>query len=870
MRRARSILLRMAALFTRRRAEQDLAAELESHLQLHVDDNLRAGMTPAQARRAALLKLGGMEATKEACRDRRTLPLLDMLAQDVRYGFRGLHRNAAFTAIVVAILAVGIGANTALFSVIDAVLSRALPYAQPDRLVIVSKRHLVRDVRQNLVSPTNFADWQARTRSFSGLGATQNVTFNLTGAGDAMQLLVQRATAGVLPTLGVQPLLGRFFTPLEDSPNGPRVAILAHSLWTERFGADRNILGRTVTLDAKPYTVIGVMPPGFTFLNRLVAAWTPLNLDPAARWKEGNYLRVVARLKPGVAASAAEAELETIAAEEAREAPEHEAGWDFTIQSLRQQVTGSVRLPLVILAAAIGCVLLIACANIGGLLLARGVARGRETAIRVSIGASRARIACQHFVEALLLAAAGGTLGSLLAWWGTRLLVAAIPDTLRTATLGDVTVNAGALGFAALLTLGTGLLCGLAPALTSGADLRLLRAGADDRFVSSASLRRIFVVAQTALALTLLLCAGLMARSLLNLYATPVGVDPHGVLTFYTSLPAPDRNGFYAQAIDRIRSLPGVISAAAVDNLPLGGLGVGTYCFVEGRPDPPHGSEPIVQLRAITPHYFETLRVPLKAGRDFTVRDNASAPRAYIINAMAAQRFFPNRNPLGQTISIMWDGREPGVVVGVVGDVRYTGIDNEVMPTVYWPHAQHSFGGMNFVIRTAIPPMNAAPTVAAELRRMDRNLPLNRVRPLSALITLETATTRFLMQLLILLAGLALILAASGLFGLLSYLVAQRRREIGIRIALGAFPRQVLVLVLREGAPLVGVGIAIGLALSGFAARYLGTLLHGVTATDPVTYAAVASLVALTALLAMLAPARAALRVDPSTALRQE
>jgi len=316
--------------------------------------------------------------------------------------------------------------------------------------------------------------------------------------------------------------------------------------------------------------------------------------------------------------------------------------------------------------------------------------------------------------------------------------------------------------------------------------------------------------------------------------------------------------------------LPGVISAAAVDNLPLGGQGVGTYFFVEGRPNPPHGSEPIVQLRAITPHYFETLRIPLKAGRDFTERDNATAPRAYIISEMAARNFFPGQDPIGQTISIMWDGKEPGVVVGVAGDVLYTGIDNAVMPAVYWPHAQHSFGGMNFVIRTAIPPMNAAPAVAAEIRRMDRNLPLTRVRPLSALVTLETATNRFLMQLLVLLAALALILAASGLFGLLSYLVAQQRREIGIRVALGAFPRQVLALVLREGASRVAGGIVVGLALSLFAARLLTSLLHGVTATDPITYIAVTVVVALTALLAMLAPARAALRVDPSTALRQE
>jgi putative ABC transport system permease protein len=763
--------------------------------------------------------------------------------------------------------------NTALFSVIDAVLLRSLPYVQPDRLVMIWKQNLQRNVHLNLVSPTNVTDFQTRARSFSSLGGAQDGNFNLTGAGDPVQLMVQRATSGVLPTLGVQPLLGRFFTAQEDRPDGPRVVILTYSLWSERFGADRSILGRTITLDSQPYTVIGVMPLGFTFLNRQVAAWIPLNLDPAARWKEGNYLRVVARLKPYVSAATAEAEVEAIAAQGAREAPALETGWDFTIQSVRDQVTGGVRQPLLILGAAIGCVLLIACANIGGLLLARGVARGRETAIRVSIGASRSRIASQHFVEALLLAAGGGALGVLLAGWGTRLLVAAIPDALRTATLGEVTVDAGGLGFALLLTLGAGLLCGLAPALTTsiGEPYGMLRGSAGTASRRHGSrIRRAFVVVQTALALTLLSGAGLMARSLMNLYATPVGVDSEGVFTFRTSLPAPDRHGFYAEALQRIGSLPGVISAAAIDNLPLGGQGVGTYFFLDGQPDPPHGSEPIVQLRAITPRYFETLHIPLKAGREFSAHDSATAPRSYIVNEMAAQRFFPNQNPIGQTISIMWDGREPGMVVGVVGDVRYTGIDNDVMPTVYWPHAQHSFGGMNFVIRTAIPPMNAASGVAAELRRMDRNLPLNRVRPLSAYIAIETATSRFVMQLLMLLAGLALILATSGLFGLLSYLVDQRRREIGIRVALGAFPRQVLALVVREGLPLLAIGIACGLALSTLAARLLGTLLHGVTATDPATYAAVVVAVALTSLFAMVAPVRAALGIDPSTALRQE
>jgi len=870
VRRARAVLVRVAALFRGRRAEQELADELEGHLELHTAENVRAGMTPAEARRAALVKLGGVEATKEACRERRTLPWIEVLRQDVRYGLRGFRRSPAFAAVVVGILAVGIGANTALFTAIDAMLLRGLPYADADRLVMIWKRHLKRGLDLNLCSPTNFADWQARTRSFASMGAIQNVNVNLTGAGDPTALMVQRASAGVLPTLGVAPMMGRYFTAAEDAPGTPHVVVLTYWLWNERFGADPGILGRAITLDGGRYTVIGVMPAGFTFLNRQVAAWAPLNLDPAARWKDGYYLRVVARLRPGVAAAEAVAELDTIAAQEAQEAPATETGWDISLQSVRDHVTGGARRPLVILGAAMGCVLWIACAIIGGLLLARGMARARETAIRISIGASRWRIASQHFVESLMLASAGGIGGVVLAFWGTRLLDTAIPDTLRTSTLGTLHVNAVALGFAIVATMATGVLCGLAPALAGSHQsvYGVLRRGAGD---GASRVRRGFVVVQTALALTLLSGAGLMARSLANLYTTPLGVQADHILTLRAALPARDEKGFFEEAVERVRALPGVRSAAAVDSLPLGGMGVGTYLFIEGQPDPPHGSEPIVQLRSVTPRYFETLQIPLRAGHDFTERDNTrTAPRAYILSEMAARRFFPNENPVGKKVSILWEGREPGQVVGVVGDVLYTGIDNEVMPTVYMAHAQRPFGGMNFVIRTAVPPMSVVAGVAAELRRMDRDLPLTRVRPLSAIVQIETSTSRFVMQLLMLLAGLALVLAASGLAGLLSYLVAQRRREIGIRVALGAVPRQVLGVVLREGVVLVGMGVASGVLLSAWAARLLGKLLHGVTATDPVTYVLVVLAVAAVAMMAMAAPARAAMKVDPAVTLRQE
>jgi putative ABC transport system permease protein len=878
MRKARVALLRALGLFGKTRRERDLAAEVQSHLELHIDDNLRAGMSYEEARRAALLKLGGVEPLKENVRDRRSLPAVENLIWDLRLAMRGFRKSPGFALLAVAIFTLSIGGSTALFGAIDALLLRSLPFPDPERLVMLwesDQRH--HQSESDEVAPTNFFDWQKNSHSFASMGAAHPIAQNLTGLGQAVQLQVLNVTAGVLPTLGVQPQLGRFFRAEEDWPQRARVTLISFELWQERFAGDAHILGRSLRLDGQSYTIIGVMPRGFRFLNKLISCWTPIGLDPNAHWNEGRYLRVVARLKAGVSPVAAQKELHVFTERMAEAAPQMEKGWGVLVQPLREQYVAKGRLPLLVLAPALGCILLIACANIGGLMLARGAARERETAIRIALGAGRWRVASVYLTEAFLLTSAGGLLGLLLAWNGTSTLVHALPDTLDLTSLGPVRFDGAVLLFAGLLVLGTGLLCALAPVVgVSRQDPQTVLRGGSSLHARSARLRHVFVVVQTALALVLLAQAGLLLRSLLNLYASPLGFDPENVLTFSLSLPEAqyrtdaDRRVFFSRALDRLQSLPGVTYASMVEDLPLGGLGVGTFFFIGGRSDLPAGAQPIAQLRAIAPHYFATLGIPLRAGRDFTQRDSAGAPRAYIINELLARQYFPHENPLGHQISILWNGREPGVIVGVVGDVRYVGINNDVLPTIYWPEWQHTFSDMNVLLKTSVPPLSLANVAGQAIRSLDPELPINRISPLTALRDRETAANRVLSVLLAGLAALALILACSGLFGLLAFLVTQRTREIGIRLALGAPPMQILQKVLLEGAGLLFAGLLLGAALSVAASSLIRNLLYGVAATDLATLASVVLILLMIGFLAMMVPARRASRVDPALALREE
>jgi putative ABC transport system permease protein len=763
-----------------------------------------------------------------------------------------------------------------LCSVIESLLRRSLPLPDPNRLVMLWKSERI-NTEPDEVAPTNFFDWQKNSRSFVALGAAHPESANLTDAGDAVRVECLRVTGGLLPALGISPQIGRLFRAEEDWPQRSRVALISYDLWQGRFGGDSNVLGRTITLDGRKHRIIGVMPRGFRFLSPLISCWTPIGLDPNARWQEGRYLRVLARLKPGVSVAAAQADLHALTQRMAQENPQMEKGWGVVVQPIREQYVGKGRLPVLALACALAIILLIACANVGGLLLARGAARARETAIRVSLGATRWRITSQNLTEALLLTGAGGLLGLILAWTGTDSIVRAIPKTLDISSLGPVAFDGRVLLFAMILIVSTGFICGVAPALAAARQepQAILRGGSLSHS-RVAWVRRSFVIAQTALAFALLSGAGLLIRSVYNLYAAPIGFQPENVLTFDLSLPDAKypndsaRRAFFREALDRLGRLPGVSSAAVVNDIPLGGLGVGTAFYITGRPDPPPGDQPIAQLRAISPSYFATLGIPLRAGRDFTIEDGASVPRAYIINEMLARRYFPHENPVGRQISILWASREPGLVIGVVGDVRYTGINNDVLPTVYWSQFQHMFSGTSFVLKTAVPPMGIANSAARAIRALDPELPISQVRPMVAVRDRETVSSRLLALLLGALAALAVVLASSGLFGLLAYLVTLRTREIGIRLALGAPRGRIVASTFREGLFLIVLGLLLGTAFALAGTRFLRNLLYGVAPWDLVGFGVASLVLAIIAGLAILLPASRAARVDPSKALRLE
>lgn len=879
MRRLRASWIRLLNHFGFDKLDAEFNEELDAHLAMHIEDNVRAGMSPMEARRAALIKLGGVEATKEAHRARRSIPLFEALQGDLRFAVRGFQKSPGIALLAIAIFTLSIGASTALFSVINAVLLRPLPFPNPDRLVMLWESDPKHSVDTNQVAPANFFNWRSQSKSFDSMGAVASRDMILTGNGDTLQLRGFGASAEIFSTLGIQPQLGRTFDGAEDWPVRAHVMLISHSLWMERFAGDSNIIGRALTLDGYKYTVIGVMPRGFVFLNKRIEFWTPLGFNPKAFWDEGRYLRVAARLKADASPTAAQAELHSLSITMAKRAPAMQTGWDAVVRPLRDEYVRKSRLPLIALAAAISCIVLIGCANIGGLLLARGATRMRETAVRVSLGASGGRIISQHLCEALLLTGAGGLMGSVAARFGSAMLVRNVPEAVDITSMGPIAFNWQVWAFAAISVLGTGVICAVAPALAAVRQdpQSILRGGghsAGQR--QGVRIRRFFVVLQTAIAILLLSGAGLLLRSLLHLYSAPVGFEPENVLSFDVDLPdstypKPDNaRKFYARALERLRALPGVKSAALVDNVPLGGLGVGTYFYIGGQPDSSPGSQPVAQMRAITPDYFRTLDIPLHSGRDFTDRDDSTAPRAYIINELLARRFFPNQNPIGRPISIMWASREPGVIVGVVGDVRYTGIENEVMPTIYWSEWQHTFGSMNFLLKSNLPPLSLSGAVAREMKSIDSQVPLNHVQPLAAFRERQTATAKFMTSLLAGLALLAIVLAASGLFGLLAYLVTQQRRDIGIRIALGAYPRQILAAVTKEGGTLIVLGMVIGIGLSLAAGRAMSSLLFEVQVSDWQTFVPVITILLFAAAIAIAIPARRAALVDPSIVLRQD
>jgi len=873
--------------------ESVLERELRSHLDLEAEEERDPGASAGDAAYAARRALGNATLVKQEVREMWGWAPWDRLGQDLRYGWRTLWRAPWISLAAVATLALGIGANTALFSVVDTVLLRSLPFPEPDRLVMLAQRDTHTGATMDYFAPTTFFDWRSQNHSFSSMTAVEtigSVQMTLLGSEEPVQVAGQAVSAGFLDVLGVRPLLGRNFTLEEDFPHRNGVVLLSYALWQNRFGGSAAALGEHITIDGFPFTVIGVLPSDFEFLGR-PSFWVPLARDPNARWMEGRDIQIVARLRHGATVAQAQAGLTALTRRLERDGPVilTEINREAKLTPLIDCYVGEVRPALLVLLGAVICVLLIACTNVANLLLARSTARQREMAVRASLGASRGRLLRQLLTESLVLASLGGALGVLVAWWGVRVLVGLVPASIPIPRLDQLRPNLTILAFTLGVTLATALLVGLIPAFQASRQNvpASMRHGGRGAIGSGGRLRSSLVVVEVALAMVLLVAAGLLLRTFANLRAVDPGFSHRNILACRVKLPdAQYRTGaqqaaFFAQVLDRVRSLPGVRSAAAIDQLPVSGAGGGTWVHVEGKPEPPPGQEMNVMVRTITPGYFSTLGVPLYAGRDFTDADAgvldvskrigpATSPLKVIVNQALVDRILPGENPIGQRLGIFWGQTLVGEIVGVVGNVRYRNLAEQAQPAFYWPEAQRPHGDMQLVVRTASRPLNWAASIRSAVRSVDSHVLVSEVETLSNVISLSSSRTRFSLVLLAAFAGIALVLAAVGLFGVMAYSVAQRTQEIGVRMALGAKPGRVLRMVLRDGITLVAIGLVSGTVAAAGLTRFLSTEFYGVRPTDARTFLSVAVVLLGTAVAAVLLPARRASRIDPMMALRYE
>jgi len=804
------------------------------------------------------------------------------LMQDVRYGLRMLAKNPGFAAVAIVTLALGIGANTAIFSVVNTVLLRPLPYKDADRLVMVWSYNRKRGFNTDQVSPLDFADWRAQNHVFETIAGSTDVTYTLTGRGEPSLIVAYSCSADYLHALGTPPLVGRNFLPEEEQPGKNRVAVLSYSLWQSRFGGDRGLVGKTIALDGTPYTVVGIMPAGFQY-PQFTEIWTPLTIIPeAANDRAYRYLRVIGRLKPGVTLRQAQTEMNTIAHRLALEYPKTNQDDDATnLISLRQTISGDIRPALLVLMCAVGLVLLIACANVANLLLARAAAREREVAVRAALGASRSRLVRQFLTESALVGLIGGALGLLVAFWCTGVLVTMFPPTIFNISvphLDKIPIDGWMLGFVLAVSLLTGTVFGLVPALHAGGlDLNQSLKEAGRSLAGSTRshhFRNALVVSEVALSLALLAAAGLAIRSFVYLLGGDLGFNTQNVLTLRVLLPDfkyktdARRLAFSDRAMERLKALPGVKAAGSVSFLPISGWWGQRSVSLEGQAAS-QSQRPFAVWSSVTPDYFRTMGIPLLEGRYFTEQDTRNAVPAVIISKSLARKLAPHQDPLGKRLDV--DGVEhPVEVVGVVGDVHQLGITSELTSEIYFPFDQLTAPLICFALRTSSDPTSLAKAAERAIWAVDKDQSVGYVMTMEQLASESIAPERVVMLLLAAFAGMALILAAVGLYNVISYTAAQRTHEIGIRMALGAELPDVLKLVVAQGLKLTGLGLIIGLAASLALTRLMSSLIYGVRPTDSVTFVGAVLLLAGVATLASYLPARRATKVDPMVALRYE
>ena len=867
-------------LFHKDRVEQESTEEIQAYLDMLTEAKIRQGLTPREARRNALIELGGVEQVQERVREIRMGQFIETAWRDVRLGVRSLVHSPIFTVVTVLSLALGIGANTAIFSVVNGLLLRPLPYPEAEQIVDVwhtPPQQAFPGLDRFSVSPANYIDWKAQSSTFEQMAVYTYTGLSLSTSNDPLPLVGAAVSSDFFSVLRTNPMQGRSFTLDEEQPGRDQVVVISHGLWQRAFGANPNIMGQTLTLNSRGFTVVGIMPAGFEF-PREADLWVPLAWDDKERQIRSihDYL-VVARLKQNVSLDQAQAEMSTISSRLEQQYPEENSGWGARVIPLREDLVGNIRLALLVLFSAVGFVLLIACANVANLMLARGANRRKEMAVRVALGAGRARLVRQLLTESVLLAVTGGLLGLLLAVWGSKMLVklGSLPNA------GEICIDTWALGFTLLVSFAAGIIIGIVPALqftrTNISETLKQGAGRTGGSPIKQHTRKALVISEVALSLVLLIGAGLMIRSFWKLQNVNPGFDTSNALTMSVVL-TPSRYSephqmlaFFDRALEQIRAVPGVVSVGTTTTIPLAGGGSTQPFTVEGRPAGTIAEQPMAQTRYISPDYFRAIGIPLRQGRFFSDYDRDKSVPVVIISEAMARRFWPGENPIGKRLTPSFHSEQGArEIVGIVGDVKSSGLEVDSAAMMYLPFRQSPRPFLSFVVRTASNPESLIQPVSRAIYSIDKDQALTDVQTMDQVLLASLSGRRFNMTLLLTFAGVALLLAAVGVYGVMNYTVTLRRRELGIRMALGAKATDVLRLVLRQGQTLTLIGVGAGLISAYALTRLMATLLYGVTATDYLTFITVPAVLIAVGLLASYVPARRATKVNPTIALRTE
>ena len=886
MRSLRRFLTRLLNSATWRAQDERLREEIEEHIALQTEENLRAGLSPLEARRQAMLKFGGVEAMKQDYRAERGLPSIEDLGQDLRYAIRILRKSPAFTAVAVVTLALGIGANTAIFSIVNAVLLQAFPYPDPNQLVLIFNVPLNQPDALSALSNREFTQCREQNRVFSEMAGNSFHDLTLTGAGEPSIVNTADVTPEIFSLLSAKPLAGRTLLPEDGKQGAAPVVVVSENLWHSHFGSDLALIGQSITLDMRPFTVVGILPASFHYPDGAPRqdVWISVAQDPLfgpRLFQPGSrVLSGIGRLKPGVSVAEAQAEMNTLGMRLAKEFPAEDSGLTIRIEPYRQFVVGDVKSPLLILLGAVGLVLLIACANIANLLLSRATSRGREIAVRIALGAGRARIVRQLLTESALLGLLGGVAGVLLAAWGVWSLRPFLPPGVI--LINSIHIGGSVLAFALLLSLAAALAFGLAPALLatpSNLQANIKEGGDRTGQRGGQNVRSFLAIAEISLAMVLLVAGGLLIRSFALVTVVNPGFDPRNVTEAEVSLPqfqyaTPQQwTAFSNELLERLHAQPGLRDSALGGPLPMDRQGEATFAFsIVGNPPLPPGRSPTADYATVSPDYFRIMGIPLLRGRFFSDQDSPSNPKAAIISETLARRYFPNLDPLGRRMMFGFppDDSVSREIVGIVGDVRDAALSRKPGPMMYVPFAQAPLYGAEVVVRSSLSASSVATGIREAVRSIDKNLPVTDIEPLNDALGKSISQERFRTFLLGSFSAIALVLAAVGIFGVMSYSASQRTREIGIRMALGAGRGEVLRLILGQGMKLALFGLGIGVVAALLLTRLMSSLLYSVSATDPVTIASVTIILLSVALTACYIPARRAMRVDPMVALRHE